>query len=237
MQCQLQCFQCLSNCGGHRQYLQGEAASRNVKDTVNILKPHKFPTCKLHFSLLVAPLPLQILPVASGIANTLQTLQFTLNLSFTDVGMVCEYCHLSTSARKVAIFTDHAILLYLYDPHGQNPSIARHTACELMRWAVKLSFLRYVIQQVAGEQNVWADVLSRWAAIPRSITKRIGMKVLVVAPVSPDSDDQLDWPTVRELKKSRKDTKYGVPKIFSYVEGVLQDIHGVIFIPYENFEL
>ena len=35
--------------------------------------------------------------------------------------------------REVTIFTDHANLVYLYDPYGHNSVIARHTASKLMR--------------------------------------------------------------------------------------------------------
>jgi RNase H-like domain found in reverse transcriptase len=41
--------------------------------------------------------------------------------------------------RQIHIYTDHANLVYIFDPYGQNPGIARHTASKLMRWAVKLS--------------------------------------------------------------------------------------------------
>lgn len=63
--------------------------------------------------------------------------------------------------RTVSIFTDHANLVYLFDPYGRNPGIARHTASKLMRWALKLSVFRYVIEHVPGERNVWADMLTR----------------------------------------------------------------------------
>ncbi len=66
------------------------------------------------------------------------------------------------SVHKVTIYTDHANLVYLYDPYGRNPGIARHTASKLMRLALKLSAFLYVIDHLPGESNVWADILTRW---------------------------------------------------------------------------
>lgn len=39
----------------------------------------------------------------------------------------------------VAIFTDHANLVYLFDPYGRTPGLPRYTASKLIRWAIKLS--------------------------------------------------------------------------------------------------
>lgn len=65
------------------------------------------------------------------------------------------------TGRKLTIFTDHYNLVYLFDPYGQNPGIARNTASKLMRWALKLNTFRYVIEHMAGERNAWADTFSR----------------------------------------------------------------------------
>lgn len=35
--------------------------------------------------------------------------------------------------REVTIFTEHANLVYFYNPHGHKSGIARHTANKLMR--------------------------------------------------------------------------------------------------------
>ncbi len=76
-------------------------------------------------------------------------------------------------------------LVYLFDPYGRNPGIARHTASKLMRWAIKLSAFRYVIEHVPGERNVWADMLTRWAVAPKNSTspkKIASLKSVMVAP-------------------------------------------------------
>jgi RNase H-like domain found in reverse transcriptase/Reverse transcriptase (RNA-dependent DNA polymerase) len=70
--------------------------------------------------------------------------------------------------RHVSLYTDHSDLIYIFDPYGQNPGIARHTASKLMRWAVKLSSFRYTIEAIAGDANKFADLLARWAVHPHS---------------------------------------------------------------------
>lgn len=58
------------------------------------------------------------------------------------------------AGRTVSIYTDHVNLVYMYDPYGRNPGIGHHTAKKLMRWALKLSAFRYVVEHIPGERNV-----------------------------------------------------------------------------------
>lgn len=90
------------------------------------------------------------------------------------------------------MFTDHANLVYIFDPYGRNPGKPRHTASKFMRWALKLSSFRYIIEQVAGDRNVWADMLSRWAAKPIQKVEALRANALLVAPVAPHFDEKYD---------------------------------------------
>lgn len=65
----------------------------------------------------------------------------------------------------VSIYTDHANLVYIYDPIGPNPGLPRHTMSKLMQW-IKLSEFRFVIEHLQGSRNVWVDMLTRWAVQP-----------------------------------------------------------------------
>ena len=76
-----------------------------------------------------------------------------------------------SSAREVHIYTDHANLVYIFNPYGMNPGVGRHVAQKLMRWEIRLSAFRYVIEFVPGESNVWADILSRWGSAPPKSTR------------------------------------------------------------------
>jgi RNase H-like domain found in reverse transcriptase len=79
----------------------------------------------------------------------------------------------TVGGRHVSLYTDHSNLVYIFDPYGQNPGTARHTASKLMRWAVKLSSVRYTIDGFAGDDNKFADLLTRWAVHPCSNFSRL----------------------------------------------------------------
>lgn len=91
------------------------------------------------------------------------------------VESICRLASL-VMGREVAIFTDHANLVYLHDPYCRNSGILRHTACKLMRWVIKLSAFCYAIEHLPVERNVWADTLNRWAL--NSKRKVAGIKVI-----------------------------------------------------------
>ena len=110
-----------------------------------------------------------------------------------------------TIGRTVSIFTDHANLVFIYNPYGSRPSIARHIASKLLRWAIKLSAFKYVVEHIPGELNVWADMMTRWAVKPRKEMKLNGkslsLKIMQVAPVNPRSDSSYDWPVIYEIRE------------------------------------
>lgn len=90
------------------------------------------------------------------------------------------------SGRTVFIYTDHANLLCIFDPYGSSPTIPRHTASKLTRWAIKLNTYRFEIEHVSGERNVWAELMPRWTVQP-SATVRSQEKFasLLLAPINP----------------------------------------------------
>lgn len=59
--------------------------------------------------------------------------------------------------------TDHASLVYIYEPCAKSSAIFQHTAGKLMIWGMKLSEFRYVILLLSCERNVWADMPTRLA--------------------------------------------------------------------------
>lgn len=155
---------------------------------------------------------------------------------FAVVEAMCKLDYL-LHGRHVVIYTDHANLVYLYDPVGQNPGVARHTACKLMRWALKLSAFRYVIEHVAGEKNVWADMLTRWGSSPTSSTRSTSVKSLLLAPITPSLDDSLDWPSLADIQTAQARSKLLAPQSFTKKEGVTQNKAGIIYIPKDEDKL
>ncbi|EGZ26619.1 hypothetical protein PHYSODRAFT_250343, partial [Phytophthora sojae] len=60
-----------------------------------------------------------------------------------------------------ALFTDHRNLQYIFDPHSVPSSVPKYTADKLHRWSLLLMGYKYEIYDIAGDDNVWADLLSR----------------------------------------------------------------------------
>ena len=136
--------------------------------------------------------------------------------------------------REVTIFTDHANLVYLYDPLGRNPGMARHTTSKLMRWAIKLSAFHYVIEHLPGDLNVWADMLTRWAVRHTKTvyaTKIPCAKSLMLAPINPGTDSSLDWPNLKDIKNSQTSSVEKTPKEFRKTKDGLKNDKGVLWIP------
>lgn len=132
--------------------------------------------------------------------------------------------------REVSIYTDHTNLVYIFDPYGQNPGIARHTASKLTRWAVKLSSFRYVIEAIPGEKNHMADLMTRWAVQPRTGVARLAR--IVMAPIFPQTSEETDWPDLDALRLSQQNalgTRPSECKIDS--RGVSRFSSGAIWIP------
>jgi hypothetical protein len=91
----------------------------------------------------------------------------------------------------------------MYAPLSLDPSLARHTVSKIQRWALKLATYNYRIGHIAGELNVWTDLLTRWgAAVSKTIstprkdsTLRYGS--LFLAPLVTDDSDN-DFPAASE---------------------------------------
>jgi len=138
-----------------------------------------------------------------------------------------------TASREVSLFTDHANQVYIFDPYSQNPGVGRHTANKLMRWALKLSAYRYVIEHLPGKRNVWAEILTRWAIRPRDRVSTVKLARLMLAPITPSEDEDYDWPIRDDIIKSQNGSGRTeiYPSRFCRTDGVIQDGRGVFWIP------
>jgi transposase InsO family protein len=93
------------------------------------------------------------------------------------------------------IFTDHRNLQYIFN---ESNHCKKATSQKLERWALYLSSFRYCIEHIAGERNVWADLLSRWAQ-PKDTTTLCRLTI----PLHPKLED-FSWPTLDEIEKSQQ---------------------------------
>ncbi|POM58830.1 Hypothetical protein PHPALM_36472 [Phytophthora palmivora] len=56
------------------------------------------------------------------------------------------------------VFRDHSNLIKIFSPLK---IIKKYTRGKLLRWALRISCLRYTIEHIDGESNLWADIISR----------------------------------------------------------------------------
>ena len=105
-----------------------------------------------------------------------------------------------------SLFTDHLNLVYVFNPTAVT-TVQRYQAAKLARWATTLRAFQYTIEHVAGDLNVWADLLSRWGApIPpeqRSAPAAHSIRGLfAVGDVL--SADKVEWPTLKEIRAAQE---------------------------------
>lgn len=93
--------------------------------------------------------------------------------------------------------------MYIFNPTAANPSIQKHVANKIQIWALTLAAFQYTIGHISGDDNVWADLLSRWGATAskEKITITSGrMASLFSAPIAPDLDPDFTWPCEEDIK-------------------------------------
>ena len=70
--------------------------------------------------------------------------------------------YLLVRQRGFHVFTDHRNLVYIFNPLGSNTHLGKPAADRLERWSLTLRAFDFTIQHMPGDQNNWADLLSRW---------------------------------------------------------------------------
>ncbi len=61
----------------------------------------------------------------------------------------------------------------------------------------------YTIYHIPGEDNVWADLMSRWGASNNHRLLSIRIPASFAAPIAPDLDPDFTWPSADEIVNSR----------------------------------
>jgi RNase H-like domain found in reverse transcriptase len=136
------------------------------------------------------------------------------------------------------LHTDHRNLDYIFDPYGQNPTVARHVASKLMRWAFKLCAFRYIIHHVPGEANVWADLLTRWAVRYTQKLTRPTISLFLLAPVA--GADELapeTWPSGARVMEAQKHFQEKTPEGMLVKDGLMTTADNRTWIPPSAAEL
>ncbi|OWZ18107.1 hypothetical protein PHMEG_0007862 [Phytophthora megakarya] len=105
------------------------------------------------------------------------------------------------------LFCDHANLAYIFAPDVE---LKKHVRDQLQRWAMRLCGVHCTIEHIRGEQNVWADIISRWHTCELARVAAVQTRSHHVVPVSslarprPLSDDNFVFPTHDEKEAPRE---------------------------------
>ncbi|ETV90041.1 hypothetical protein H310_15126 [Aphanomyces invadans] len=110
-----------------------------------------------------------------------------------------------------ALFTDHANLKFIVNPSSVNAAIPKYTAVKLDRWALLLMGYNYTIYDIAGDVNVWADLLSRWDTHANLICPI----VYVPFKISPSRGGDFVWPSMAEIVDAQVQAvgQFDAPKV------------------------
>lgn len=141
------------------------------------------------------------------------------------------------SSKTTSIYTDHANLIYIFDPFGSSPGLPRHTTSKLTRWAIKLSTYRFEIEHVAGVRNVWADLLTRWAVQPSSYVKySSALRRIMMAPVNPSLQQEFDRPCLEDIINSQESSKHKPSNVLKS-NNLWRTADGKVWIPEHDHTL
>jgi transposase InsO family protein len=97
------------------------------------------------------------------------------------------------------LFTDHRNLQFIFSPASVVSTVPKYTADKLQRWAIVLMSYDYIIRHIPGEENVWADLLSRWGSPLASVCALVRLQ----PQQSPLLSDEFVWPSVKDLKHAQ----------------------------------
>ena len=115
------------------------------------------------------------------------------------IATVLRLDYLLQSSHGYTLFCDHRNLVYIFDPRKGRPGLLAHSHARLQRWAMILSSSPYTIEHLAGEKNVWADLLTRWV-VPAFPQGRGA--AAMIAPLHTDWKEE--WPDVADIVKAQK---------------------------------
>jgi hypothetical protein len=111
------------------------------------------------------------------------------------------------------LFTDHKNLVPLLTGNNGSAKASRQTSDRLARWRARLDAYRFTIHHIAGEDNVWADMLSRFGATkslhgrtesdPRVSTSPSTASVTTGAEVQHDLASLMTWEQFTERVRAR----------------------------------
>ncbi|POM60167.1 LOW QUALITY PROTEIN: hypothetical protein PHPALM_31012 [Phytophthora palmivora] len=99
------------------------------------------------------------------------------------------------------LLTDHRNLVYISDPYATDTGMQRYQADKLQRWTMTLMAYRYVEEHVKGDENVWADILSRSSGLAEGEKHQVSRisALGLVSTLSPRTTQYFQWPSLTEI--------------------------------------
>ena len=142
--------------------------------------------------------------------------------------------------QDVRVFTDHRNLLFVFAPLALEPSLGRHIISKVQRWALYMSRFHYVIEHVKGEDNVFADILTRWMRGYRNESKghtAICSMLLQEAEQLIPAADSFSWPSFDSIRHSQQEHDRPSQNLELDAHDGLWKHDGRIWIPQDDLEL
>lgn len=96
-----------------------------------------------------------------------------------------------------SLFTDHKNLVWVLDPNRRQ--VLKHADDRLSRWALSLMSFVFTVEHIAGEQNVVADMLSRWKLrYPQTVS---GASFQPLQAETSSMHEGFVWPSLDQVEK------------------------------------
>jgi hypothetical protein len=122
--------------------------------------------------------------------------------------------------RGFRIYCDHANLIQIFEPRKE---VKAHVRGKLQRWALKIVGARYTIEHIKGVDNVWADMVSRWAGPqePATVKRVTARSAPAVSDLRPLQDPGFRWPGPDEIKRAQARARADAPADATERDGLL----------------
>ena len=130
------------------------------------------------------------------------------------------------------LYTNHNNLIFLFDPLAVVDDMSQSSLRKVLRWAVNLSVYNYTCYHIKGEDNVWADLLTRWSTVPSTVRR------LVRIPELPSScSDDCEWPSRSVIATIQEDNASARPDDLVLTDGLWTFWDGKIWVPEDASDL
>lgn len=159
--------------------------------------------------------------------------------SYAIVASVIRLAHILVACEDFSLFTDHKNILYMMSPTRFNANVARHIVHKVQRWALRLSEFNFTIEHIPGEQNLWADFLTRWAAPDNTTFPARRLSALQVPLLTADADKP-ELPSLEIISEAQNRSPHTAEldcTLSKENPAVWRNAQGLLYIPKDDEKL